>query len=144
MGEKEPYFLALDPGLHTGWALWDEEGKFLEMGTTNSYEELHEKLAALPSTIKVVIIEEFQLWYHKARKQAGSKMPAPRAIGQIETFARMWGADIVKQRSDIKPIAERMTGVTTKGRPKIQTHVLDAYNHGEYYLIKNKIKEIRI
>jgi len=144
MGEPDPYFLALDPGLHTGWALWDQDGKFLEMGTTNSYEELHDKLDELPPTIKVVIIEEFQLWYHKARKQAGSKMPAPRAIGQIETFARHWGATIVKQRSDIKPIAERMTGVSTKGKPKIQTHVLDAYNHGEYYLIKNGIKQIRI
>lgn len=144
MAEQEPYYLALDPGVHTGWALWDIDGKFLEMGTTHGDPELHERLASLPRTIKVVIIEEFELWFHKARKQAGSKMPAPKAIGVIETFARMWDAEIVKQRSNIKPIAEKMTGVSTVGKPKAQTHVLDAYNHGEYYLIKNKVKEIRI
>lgn len=144
MEEPEPYYLALDPGTHTGWALWDKDGKFLEMGTTHSDTQLHEKLASLPITIKVVVIEDFQLWHHKAQQQAGSRMPAPKTIGAVETFARLWGARIVKQPSNIKPIAERMTGVSTKGKQKSQTHVLDAYNHGEYYLIKNKVKEIRI
>lgn len=141
---KDPHFLALDPGLHTGWATWDEQGDPLDMGTTHDYDQLHKLLADFPVTIKVVIIEDFTLWYHKARKQAGSKMPAPKAIGQIETFARLWGASIVKQGSDIKPVAEKLTGIGTKGKPKIQTHVIDAFNHGEYYLIKNKIKEMKV
>lgn len=146
---SEPYYLAVDPGVHTGWAIWDEQGKFLSMGTTHSYEELHDKLESIPSTIKVVIIEDFTLWAHKAREQAGSEMPAPKAIGQIETFARLWRAKIIKQDSSIKPIAERMTGqhtvhpVTKKPlMAKTQTHVIDAFNHGEYYLIKNGIKQI--
>lgn len=144
----EPHYVAFDPGLHTGWAIWDVEGNFLDMGTTHTYEDLHEKLASLPASIKIVIIEDFTLWSRKAKQQAGSKMPAPKAIGQIETFARIWGAQIVKQDSAIKPIAEKWTGQFTKNPrtgkpiPKIQTHVLDAFNHGEYYLIINKIKEI--
>lgn len=151
MGDKDPYYLAADPGLHTGWAIWDEKGDCLDFGTTHDYTELHEKLESLPKTIKVVIIEDYTLWYHKAQKQAGSKMPAPKAIGQLETFARLWGATIVKQDSSIKGIAERLTGKFTKdpktGRttmPKIQTHVIDAINHGEYYLIQNKIKEMTL
>lgn len=142
MGEAEPYFLAADPGLHTGWAIWDRSGICLDFGTTHDYDELHDKLASFPVTIKTVIIEDYTLWYHKARKQAGSKMPAPKAIGQLETFARLWGAEIVKQPSSIKPIAERLTGKFTKGLPKIQTHVIDAINHGEYYLIQNKVKKM--
>lgn len=141
----DPYYLAADPGLHTGWAIWDMKGECLDFGTTHDYDELHEKLESLPKdTIKVVIIEDYTLWYHKAQKQAGSKMPAPKAIGQLETFARQWGATIIKQDSNIKGIAERLTGRTTKGIPKIQTHVLDALNHGDYYLIKNKIKEMTL
>lgn len=144
MADETPYYLAVDPGLHTGWAVWRQDGMFLEMGTTNDYDELHKKLESLPNTIKVVVIEDFTLWYHKAKRQAGSKMPAPKAIGQVETFARLWGAEIVKQGADIKPIAEKWTGVSTKLVPKIQTHVLDAFNHGEYYLIKNKVKQIKL
>ena len=144
MGDTEPYFLAADPGLHTGWCTWDKEGNRLDFGTTHDYQELHDKLAAFPITIKVVVIEDYTLWHHLAKRQAGSKMPAPKAIGQLETFARLWGARIVKQPSHIKPIAERLTGMSTKGVPKIQTHVLDAINHGEYYLIQNKIKEMTL
>ena len=144
MGEqKEPYYLALDPGRSTGWATWDEAGIIITMGTANSYDELHEVLAGLPMGIKVVIIEDFRLFKHKALSQAGSTMPAAKAIGQIETFARLWGAHIVKQPAHIKAVAERMMdGKSTKGMAKIRTHMWDAYNHGNYYLIKNNIRKI--
>lgn len=141
--EKEPYYLALDPGLHTGWATWDEAGVPITMGTVHSYEALHDLLAAFPTTIKVVVIEDFVLFKHKARSQSGSKMPAPKAIGQIETFARLWGAKIVKQPSHIKAIAEHSVGgISTKGMAKIRTHMWDAYNHGNYYLIQSGVKKI--
>src|SRR5687767_6290976 len=98
MGKEESHFLALDPGLHTGWALWKSDGGFIDMGTIHGEKELHDFLAGLPSTIEVVIIEDFVLFKNKAVKQAGSKMPAPKAIAQIETFARLWEAKIVKQQ----------------------------------------------
>jgi hypothetical protein len=147
--EPSPYYLALDPGLKTGWAYWDKNGTLLAMGTTRDYDDLHKHLASLPDSIRVVILEDFKLFRNKAIQQTGSRMPAPKAIGQIETFARLWKAQIVKQPSNIKPTAEDWTGKRTKdyatGRllmPKEQTHVWDAYNHGEYYLIKNNIKKI--
>lgn len=143
-GERSPHYLAIDPGLHTGWATWDKAGIFIDMGTTHTYDALHDLLASFPVGIKVVIVEDFFLFKHKARQQAGSRMPAPKAIGQVETFARLWGAHIVKQKSDIKPTAEKLTGVSTEGLPHEETHVLDAYNHGEYYLINQGIKKLSV
>lgn len=72
-------------------------------------------------------------------------MPAPKAIGIIETYADIWKAEVVKQPSHIKATAEKLTGVRTvdengKKLPKPQTHVIDAYNHGEYYLIGKGIR----
>jgi len=142
--QKEPHYLALDPGLHTGWATWDTSGNVITMGTVHSYEELHDLLASFPVGIKVVIIEDFFLFKHRAKEQSGSRMPAPKAIGQIETFARLWNAEIVKQPSHIKPVAELMTGKTTMGMAKMRTHMWDAYNHGEYYLITKKIKKLSV
>lgn len=121
--------------------MWDEDGVILTMGTTKNYDELHDLLAGFPNTIKVVIFEDFYLFKHKAKEQSGSRMPAPKAIGQIETFARLWGAQTVKQPSHIKAIAERMTGKSTKGMAHNRTHMWDAYNHGEYYILKNKIRK---
>lgn len=141
---SDPYYLAVDPGLHSGWAVWDIKGDVITMGTTNTYDELHDLLAHFPSYIKVVIIEDFILFKQKAREQTGSRMPAPKAIGQIETFARLWGAEIVKQPSSIKSTAEKWTGKSTKGMAHSKTHMWDAYNHGEYHLIYNRIKPLKV
>lgn len=143
MGKEAAHYLALDPGLHTGWAIWDKDGVFLDMGTTHTETELHDLLAELPP-VAVVIYEDFILFKNKAMEQVGSRMPAPKAIAQIETFARIWNARLIKQPSSIKANAELMTGVSTKKMDHSKTHVLDAFNHGEYYLYKNKIKEINI
>lgn len=148
MADKDPYYLAVDPGLHTGWAIWDEQGNGITIGATHTFEALHKLLAGFPNTIKVVIIEDFFLFKQKARDQAGSRMPAPEAIGMIKTFARLWGARIEKQGSNIKPLAEKMTGRHTKDydtgkllMPKEQTHMWDAFNHGEYWLLTHNIKQ---
>lgn len=141
---RDPYYLACDPGKATGWATWDERGIVLDMGTVYSHDELDELLSSLPSTIKVVIMEDFTLFASRAKAQIGSKMPASVAIGKIETYAHLWRASVVKQHSNIKPIAERLTGRSTKGMDHSKTHVWDAYNHGEYYLVKNKIKQVKI
>ncbi len=141
---RDAYYLALDPGTHTGWATWDEQGTIITMGTTHSDDELIEFLDSLPSTIKVVIYEDFTLWEHKAVQQRGSKMPASKAIGIIKTFAKKWKAKIVSQSPNIKSTAEKWTGVSTKRMAKAKTHVLDAFNHGEYHLIRNNIKPIKI
>lgn len=50
MGEREPYYLAVDPGTHTGWAVWDKDGKFIEMGTTHNDSELRELLKSSPQS----------------------------------------------------------------------------------------------
>lgn len=142
--ERLPYYLACDPGKATGWATWDSEGIWLDMGTAWSHDELHDLLANFPTSIKVVIVEDFKLFRNKALKQTGSRMPASLSIGQIETFAKLWGAVLIKQPSGIKPIAEKLTGQKTGGLTHSKTHVIDAYNHGEYYLIQNKIKTVKL
>lgn len=142
--ERYPYYLACDPGKSTGWSTWDEKGMWLDMGTAWSHDELHDVLANFPTTIRVVIVEEFKLFGNKAKQQIGSRMPASLSIGRIETFAKLWGATLIKQPSGVKPIAEKLTGQSTKGLSHSKTHVLDAYNHGEYWLIKNKIKTVKL
>lgn len=124
--------------------MWDQQGVFIDMGTVWSHAELDNFLASLTVTIKVVIVEEYILFKNKAQAQAGSRMPASVAIGKAETFAKLWGAAFIKQPSAVKAIAERLTGQSTKGMSHSKTHVLDAFNHGEYWLIKNKIKEVKL
>lgn len=140
----EPYYLAADPGKATGWATWSKDGVITDMGTVWSHAELDDLLSGLPNTIKVVIVEDFKLFRNKAQAQIGSRMPASVAIGKLETYAHLWGARFIKQPSGVKPIAEKLTGKSTKGMDHSKTHVWDAYNHGEYWLIQNKIKQVQL
>lgn len=141
---KDPHFIAFDPGRATGWAIWDEDGSILDFGTAWNHGELQEVLEKQPSTIKVVIYEDFKLFKHKALQQAGSRMEASVAIGRIEAFASMWSAEVIQQDSHIKSTAEKLTGYKTKGMAHSKTHVIDAINHGEYYLYKTGVKEIKL
>jgi len=50
MGEREPYYLAVDPGKHTGWAVWDKDGNFIKMGTTHSDNDLRTLLKPSPQS----------------------------------------------------------------------------------------------
>lgn len=142
--ERVPYYIAFDPGKATGWCTWDEDGLWLDMGTAWSHAELDDLLINFPMTIRVVIAEEFILFAKKAKAQIGSTMPASVAIGKIETYAKLWGAHFIKQPSNIKPIAEKLTGHSTKGKAHEKTHVIDAYNHGSFWLIKNGIQKVKL
>lgn len=127
-------YLAFDPGDTTGWASFDDEGNVIEKGQLN-LEELMDKCREWRSApIKVVIYEDFRIFRHKAQKFAGNKMVVSQTIGIILSMAREAGAKVVSQPSSIKPIAEKWTQVKPRG-PHSQSHEIDAYNHGKYYLI---------
>lgn len=136
-------YLSFDPGKVTGWARFNNQGKVLEMGQV-SLEELVECVELLldqhnvDDPIEAVIYEDFVVFKHKAQKMAGSRMEASQAIGLIKGLAQRAGCKIVKQNSSIKPIAERWTQVKPPS-DHAQSHQIDAYNHGKYYLINEGI-----
>ena len=133
-------YLAFDPGKVTGWARFDEAGEVQEMGQL-TLEELVPSIESWLDTedsIEAVIYEDFIVFRHKAQKMAGSRMEASQAIGLIKGLAQRAGCKIVKQNSSIKPIAERWTQVKPPSDHS-QSHQIDAYNHGKYYLINEGI-----
>lgn len=143
MATTDAYYVAFDPGKHCGGSMWDESGKPLGMWTTHSNEELNEKLESLPKTIKVVIYEDFILFPNKAKKQAGSRMPASQAIGYIQSWALRNGCELVKQPSNILEIGGKFVGIDTKSMDHVPD-MLSAFIHGEYYLVKNHIKVVKL
>lgn len=135
-------YLALDPGTSTGWARFNVQGVMTDFGTCKSLDELIDLLDAMDPPM-VVIYEDFTLFQGKAIQQSGSNMPASKAIGIIESAARRWdGVQVIKQRSNIKPIAERLSGVKPKGSHD-KSHHVDAFNHGYYYLTKIGVLQSR-
>lgn len=134
------FYLSFDPGKTTGWAMFDGQGQVIKYGQA-SLEELIDLTAEwekMPLT--AIIYESFVLFRHKARQQTGSKMEASQAIGIIKTLARKTDATLVEQDPTIKSLAQKWTQLKPIG-DHAQSHWVDAFNHGAYWLIRQGIRK---
>lgn len=135
------FYLAFDPGKTTGWAMFDGNGQIIQYGQASLDEliDLTEEWARVwPLT--AIIYESFVLFRHKARQQTGSKMEASQAIGIIKTLARKTDATLVEQDPTIKSLAQKWTQLKPIG-DHAQSHWVDAFNHGAYWLIRQGIRK---
>lgn len=135
-------YLAFDPGKITGWAVFNDDGSVRSMGqaTIDELIDLCVEWAALDEPIRAVIYEDFVVFKHKAKFLAGSRMEASQAIGIIKGLARTTKTELVMQGSDIKPMAQRWTQIKPPA-DHAESHKIDAFNHGAYYLINKGIRK---
>lgn len=127
----DQYYVSLDPGKTTGWATFREDGWFTNRGQVD-LDDLPEFLESLDGT-KVIIYENYKLFSWKAKQQSGSNMPASQAIGMIKSYALRNDCHLIDQPPSIKPTAQMLSQLTPIGKHS-ETHWVDAYNHGFYYL----------
>jgi hypothetical protein len=97
---------------------------------TATYQWLQEKYGK----ITVVVIEDFRLFFKRARKQAGSNMPASRGIGALEALCDIYGAKKVVQSPGVKEIGRKFAGMKEMPANHAETHKFDAVVHGVYYM----------
>ena len=135
------FYLSFDPGKTTGWAMFDGNGQIIQYGQASLDEliDLTEEWARV-WPISTIIYESFVLFRHKARQQTGSKMEASQAIGIIKTLARKTDATLVEQDPTIKSLAQKWTQLKPIG-DHAQSHWVDAFNHGAYWLIRQGIRK---
>jgi len=141
-------YLSYDPGRTTGWARFTDDGEAAGYGQLTMDELLAhvENMILLHNDdpIKVLIVEDFVLFGHKAQQQTGSRMEASQVIGILRTLAERTGAEFFLQPSNIKSLAEKWTQLSPKGMVHSKTHWIDAFNHGAYYLIKQGIRKTEL
>lgn len=134
------HYLSVDPGESTGYAAFDSKGELVDLGISRSPAEFVMLLHEMSEPPKVIVLEQFTLYQSKALQQSGSNMVASRVIGAVEAYALVNKCEVVYQPASIKKIAEMWTGKKPPSNHK-ESHNIDAYNHGMYYLIKNKIRK---
>lgn len=132
------HYLALDPGYSTGYATFGSKGELVDFGTLRSPEAFYKFLQVVEPP-KVIICEEFKLFQGKAIQQSGSDMVASRMIGAMDFYAFLNECKVIYQPANIKKIAEMWSGKAAPGTHK-DSHAIDAFNHGIYYLIRAKIR----
>lgn len=136
------HMIAFDPGKATGWALF-KDGVLEDWGICQSLPEFTKFLQHYVSTYgrpDKIVYENFIVFKQKAHKQAGSKMEAPQAIGQIKLWAAMLGfkeSELASQMSSILGIAQKWSGLRVDSVSHDRSHNIAAYNHGVYWLVSN-------
>ena len=134
---------AWDPGETTGWAVFSDTGQVIDMGQcalsaiTSAWREL-EKYESEYGPLKLVIVEDFRLFFKRAQKQSGSNMPAAKGIGMLEALSQMYSVEVLIQPPNVKDMAKKWSQVAYPADHS-KTHSVDAYLHGYYYLFKNGI-----
>lgn len=147
-------YLSIDPGTKsTGWAWFDDLGNVTGFGKvvgsersgSDGVDAALDWLDEQPIP-DVLIFENYQV--NPNVPHAFSKVRTVEVIGGIKRWARKNNVTLVEQRNVVLPIGLRYVGmynVYYTGRKRIK-HVDDeisALAHGEYYLVKNKIKKHR-
>lgn len=133
-------YLVLDPGETTGWALFNFQGKPIQMGGVEYGAELFDFLQEMVPNFYVV--EEYMLRTARVGRQQGikytkewDKVITARAIGAIEARARELRREVIFQQPSIKSATAPKYGLPLTGLRSAQ-HPIDAIIHGYYYAEK--------
>ena len=130
-------YLAIDPGITTGWALM-QEGKPKAMGKVPFEEVFDFLLEDRWKEIQLYVVENYRIrpqnltggWMHQ-----WSNGEPLQVIGAVKCIAQARSAQVVLQEPAILPLAAKVTGFPYN--PK--KHVDDEHSavlHGAYYWFK--------
>lgn len=132
--------LALDPGKTTGWAIFDGGGQVVDYGQENMDDLITLERLFDEHEISHIVVEDFKLFRHRASKQVGSRMEAPQVIGIAFAWSKKHNCEFIKQDPAIKPTAQKWSQLKPPSN-HAQSHWVDAFNHGFYWLVLNKLRK---
>lgn len=139
--------LSFDPGKNSGgrksgsgWCLQDET-KVYDFGVIQDMNQKLSELLWKMSTGQmlkpdVVVYEGYGINPNNVSYNVGSDLTTVQNIGAIKLFANLVGSKTHIYRPDQKKKQWAATGKNPTKVPKAQSHWIDAFNHGRFYLIE--------
>lgn len=134
---KTIWLIAFDPGETTGVAEFNSVGECLALHQLK-INDLLDYLADMPYKPHIVVIEEYRIFAHKAASHSQSKVPTIQVVGMIKSYAHRWAAKCVEQPVQAKVLGYKLSNTKQAANHK-NSHQLDAFVHGYYWLVKHKI-----
>lgn len=131
-------YLAIDPGVTNGYAIFNEHGDVMVVGLKN-IEELPNWLESLSEDIKVCIYEGYHVFPNVSHTY--SEVPTAQAIGVITSWATRHKVKLVKQFSHQKKDGYKLLGMKPP-KSKKEEHYHDAVAHGVLYLTKIRVRKV--
>lgn len=139
-------YLAVDPGAHTGWCIFNDDGGIGWFETIH-HDKIVDWLETLPGDqFKKVIIEEFMLNPPGFRNQVPKhdKMITVQVIGYVKSWAKRNKVEIIEQARNVRQVGYMYWGVKPLPKSDKLNHAYDAIAHGIYYLQRRGIREPKL
>lgn len=138
--KEEVKYLAIDPGITSGWAQFSESGDVLGYGqfhikdvTVVLRDLVHEGLLG-------VIVEDFKN-HPWVKQRSFDRNDTSKLIGRIEMICGLREIKMVLQPNTCKPIGYLWAGLQQPSNHSI-SHQFDAVAHGVYWLQQNGIRPV--
>ena len=133
-------YLAIDPGLTSGWATFDDAGIIIEMGQFTMAELMTVLKELIHADLKTVIVEDYVNYGWKQQKK-WTRNDTSKIIGKIETLCELLSIPIVLQAAMHRPVGYMYAGLVQPKDHSI-SHQYDAYAHGVFWLQTNGIRAV--
>lgn len=137
------YFI--DPGIHTGWAIFDVDGHEIDVFTTHSFTETSDTIQehfnrSVCRNIKKVIHEDFVLYPWKANDQYWSPFEEVQVIGAIRHTCRVNKIPNDKVPARNKNMGFMYMGIKEPPHTNPANHQMVAMAHGVFWLQNEGIR----
>lgn len=130
--------LAVDPGDTSGFALFASDGSYINKWQSD-FDNSLDFLSPL-TNLKTIVVEDYRLRKGKQAQQTGSRFQAVQMIGALKYHAKLHGMAFELASVQAKTLGAMFSGQKPPSNHK-ESHKVDAYNIGIYWLVDNKIIE---
>jgi hypothetical protein len=138
--------LSIDPGKNkggprsgSGWCYQDEH-KVLLWGDTQDLPQFLKEWDFMLYPIDHVVVEGYKIRPGTVAMNVGIPLVTVENVGAVKMFAHWNDLPCKEYMPFDKPKQQKATGARIpKNAPKEITHRIDAYNHGRWFLIEQKL-----
>jgi hypothetical protein len=134
--------LAIDPGNTTGFAYFDSNGDVQNWGhLLGGVDGMVGFLQAFTEPVDTIVIEDYRVRgdIQGLKANVGSQLETVQIIGAIKGWAIISNCEVILQAPQLKRMGEKYSNLRPSGAHNNNSHKVDAYNHGYYWLVKNKL-----
>jgi len=136
-----PKYLAIDPGLTSGWATFTDEGAVIEWGQFKMAELTQWLNDYLTSDLTAVIVEDYKN-HGWTQQKKWSRNDTSKIIGKIELMGELRNVPVHLQPNTAKRIGYMWAGLGEAPTNHTISHQFDAVAHGVYWLVKAGIRQL--
>jgi hypothetical protein len=144
LGMSKMKLLSIDPGTHTGWAIWyygRDKVTLIEVGESKDTQHFYNTLTDGNFTdTDQIVAEDYKIRpsdMNKGWSHQWNNGPALQVLGAIDLFATMYSIPVQRTQPSVLPVGCGFIGYNYQKKVHVPNRI-SAVAHGAWWLVKHK------